>query len=394
MCRSAVSMIMVLAMIFGGMVVLGHTMFQSQIFHTIRVGVVIPEDASELQMISQFISSMDSVKSICSFDYMSQDEALEELGVGEIQAVLSLPESLYEDVYTGQPAQVTVYFPENSSLNIEVFREILNDGVKMLQSAETGVFAARDVAEVYKTDMSKYQVAKYVAMVYMEEAFERGDLFCESVLMPFGTMNLYQYYVAAGLTILLLMLGVSFAHLYPEQNQIIEQKLRVKGLGAAKISLIKVVVMSLILWGFVSLCYIGLCVVSEYVGIFDLWFDIMAFAGLWIMAMAFAVYFHLIYSVFGKGYQGAVFLLIINIFMFICSGAIIPAAYMPDPIYFIGQWMPLNCFNQYCAELLFGVVSGEMIFRAVIWIISIFAIGVFVSWNNISYGIGFCLKRG
>lgn len=39
-----------------------------------------------------FISAMDSVKSVCNFEYLLQDAAMEKLYEGEIQAVIVLPD--------------------------------------------------------------------------------------------------------------------------------------------------------------------------------------------------------------------------------------------------------------------------------------------------------------
>lgn len=389
-----VSMLLVITLLAGGVIVLGHMFFQAQIFNAITVGVVLPEDASELKLISQVISSMDSVQAICDFQYMDAENAMEKLETGNIQAVISLPESLYQDIYEGSAAQITVYLPEDSTLNIQVFQEVLNDGVKIVQTAEASVFAVRKAAGIYEANMSKDDAALSIAYLYMEEALGRGNLFDENVQLPFGDMNLYQYYIAAGISLLLLIVGVNFSCLYQRHHQIIEKKLHVIGMGPVKVSLVRVLVMTVSLWVILSVGYTVLYIISLYTSLINMWFEARILLGFWLLAAAASSYFHLIYTVFGNGYSGSVFILLTDIIMVLCSGAVIPLAYMPDYIGKLSWCMPLNYWNQFCGQLLFGTVSHSIVVSIIIWIIATFMIGVLFTWNNISHGIFYSSKRG
>ena len=53
-----------------------------------------PEDEAQTKMVAQFISAMDSVKSVCHFQYLNQDKAMASLEKGTLDAVLSLPEQM------------------------------------------------------------------------------------------------------------------------------------------------------------------------------------------------------------------------------------------------------------------------------------------------------------
>lgn len=99
------------------------------VFQTAEIGVVIPEDEAQTKMVAQFISAMDSVKSVCHFQYLNQDKAMASLEKGTLDAVLSLPEQFYEDVDSGKNTPATIYFPENAPLNTRVFGELVADGV-------------------------------------------------------------------------------------------------------------------------------------------------------------------------------------------------------------------------------------------------------------------------
>lgn len=394
MMHSVLSMIILVMLVIGGIFLLGYTMFQSQIFQTITVGIVIPDEAAELEMISHFISSMDSVKSICDFSYMDQNTAQKELESGEIQAVITLPESLYQDIYTGQSAEVTVYFPENTSLATETFRQVLYDGVKMIQTAEAGVFASREVSELYEADMNIYEVAQLISFSYIQHAFERGDIFSETVLLPFGEMDLKQYYVASGLSILLLMSGILFSYLYSRQDRIVEQMLRIKGVGSMSLSVGKVLIMTGFIWIFCCLLYLFLIVFGNLTGIISIFFELSVLGWMCLLALSVAVYFHFLYSVFHTAAQGTVFLFGSNIFLILCSGVIIPAVYLPDWMEKISNYSPVNYMNRFCADLLFHSVNESMIWMMILWCVILFLLGVIATWYNISYGMHFRSRRG
>ena len=63
---SMISMVMVLCTIVAG---LYYFMMETTVFPKIEVGVVLSEEDTVLEMMTNYISSMDSVESICNFHY-------------------------------------------------------------------------------------------------------------------------------------------------------------------------------------------------------------------------------------------------------------------------------------------------------------------------------------
>ena len=126
--KSMVKFIVMLLLIAGGSLAVSLVMRDAGVFQTAEIGVVIPEDEAQTKMVAQFISAMDSVKSVCHFQYLDQGEAMASLEEGTLDAVLSLPEQFYEDVDSGKNTPATIYFPENAPLNTRVFGELVTDG--------------------------------------------------------------------------------------------------------------------------------------------------------------------------------------------------------------------------------------------------------------------------
>ena len=117
-------------------------------------------------------------------------------------------------------------------------------------------------------------------------------------------MDLYQYYFAAAVSVLLLMSGLNYSFLYQGNSRAVEQKLRVMGLGTVKASFIKILVMANASWLLAAASYLAGCLFSRW-GKFDfIWFHGPALLLLIPVSIGAAVYFHAVYSVFGKGIAG------------------------------------------------------------------------------------------
>lgn len=352
--KSAASLALTAGLLLAGAAVLSHVVFGSQMFQAIDVGVAVPDGEKETKAVVRFLSAMESVEAVCNFRYFPQDEAMEKLYEGEVQAVIVLPESLYEDMYTGQQGRVSVYLPEDPPFRVQVFRELLSDGVSLLMAAEAGVLASSDMAEAGFSRMEPYEAANYMSYTYIGCALDRNKMFDQYVYSPLGQMELYPYYFAAAVSVLLLMSGLNYSFLYQGNSRAVEQKLRIMGLGAVKVSAIKILVMANASWLLVSAAYLFGCWGSEFFELHFLWFHGTVLLWLIPVSIGTAVYFHGVFSVFGKGMQGAVFLLSANVLMVLCSGVVIPSAYLPETIAGFGRYLPLRFLHRYCAEVFFG----------------------------------------
>ena len=69
----------------------GRALYGDAAVSRVTVGVTVPGDALSRQMVSM-ISSLDSVKSLCDFQYLEREECLKGLQDGRLNAVMDLPE--------------------------------------------------------------------------------------------------------------------------------------------------------------------------------------------------------------------------------------------------------------------------------------------------------------
>ncbi|MCD8217919.1 MAG: ABC transporter permease [Clostridiales bacterium] len=363
--------------------IMSRVMQNAQILTLVDVGIVIsPEDETETSLVTQYISSMGSVRSICRFQYLDEEEALEQLEDGSLQAVIVLPDSFYDDVDSGKNTPATLYLPEDGELNVEIFRELLGDGVSFLQTAEAGVYAVLGVAKDADLAVKYSKVGDLVATEYILTALGRGILYEQTICLPIGDVNYYQYYFTSGMLIFLLLMGISFGSLYRRQAKVVEQKLRIYGLGCWKLTAVKIAVMTIPLWIAAVIWYGGGCCATSYLDAAFLYWDSSVIWKLLILGGAIACFFHLIYGLSGQNSSNVIILLAVLALMILCSGLVVPPSYLPMAAQTAGSVLPLTFWQTFSLDALFAEAVAADYIRISAWAgISVLAGGVAL-WKN------------
>ena len=310
-------------------------------FETVRVGMVIPEEAADedTMFAVSFLTAMDSVKSVGSFTYYgSEEEALAALKEGKVQTVIALPPYFYESVDSGENIPATLYVSKNADLNVKIFAELLKSGVWMLQIAEAGVYAMLDVAEADRpTETGWSEAGNVVAYIYLTEAITRSKVFDRQLLSAIGSVNYAQFYFLVALLVILLLQGWNFAHLYQKKTRVLEQKLKAEGLGMAEFNPYEFV------YGTTRAVRISLLIS-----------DGIVVGGLFILSFSMACFFHLVYAIAGGDISGCVLLFAVNLFMILVSGIWIPGDYMPEVLQRISGFMPLKWWETFTMQIFYG----------------------------------------
>ena len=300
---------------------------------------------------------IDSVNSICRFQYDDLENALEKLHQGQVDAVIQIPENFYGDIYTGKNTPATLYLAGKERIESKVFAELLAESVSMLQTAQAGVYATLDIAGEYEVKMDRGEIGEFISLLYIKEILGRGQFFHKIVASPTGWINARQYYFLTAFLLLLLMSSIYYGFLYTKQTKALEQKLYLYGMGNMQLSLVRVLVMTINLWILGLLVYLGGRIVLPGEALALQPVSLGLLLGLLALCVNFGAYFHLLYSVAEKGIQGGVLLLVINLLMVLCSGLLLPTAYLPKWIVEAGKIMPLTYWQEYGLELLFGNVQ-------------------------------------
>lgn len=357
-------------------------MQNAQVFQKVNIGIAIPEGESISRLATQYISSMDSVRSVCDFYYLDEQEAVEQLKQGTLQAVVVLPEGFYHDVQVGINPPAQIYFPKDAVQNTQVFEELVTAGVSFLQTAEAGVYAALDTASYYGIELQGAGLGDTIAYLFVNQMLKRDSVYSARMLSSMGNLSVAEYYYAAGLVILLMMCGIQFGFLYGKRNRSVEDKLKICGVGSIRQSVVKILVMTEFLYVTGLLYYFAGIGVAGWTKTYFVFYQGTTWYALLLLCLGIAIYFQVLYELSGSSSQAAVFVFAVNVITIIGAGVLIPEAYLGKEIAGISRFLPMKYWNVYAAGMLEGELSKEAVTGTVFFLFIGMAAGGFLSWRN------------
>lgn len=357
-------------------------MQNAQVFQKVNIGIAIPEGESISRLATQYISSMDSVRSVCDFYYLDEQESVEQLKQGTLQAVVVLPEGFYHDVQVGINPPAQIYFPKDVAQNTQVFEELVTAGVSFLQTAEAGVYAALDTASYYGIELQGAGLGDTIAYLFVNQMLKRDSVYSARMLSSMGNLSVAEYYYAADLVILLMMCGIQFGFLYGKRNRSVEDKLKIRGVGSIRQSVVKILVMTEFLYVTGLLYYFAGIGVAGWTKTYFVFYQGTTWYALLLLCLGIAIYFHVLYELSGSSSQAAVFVFAVNVITIIGAGVLIPEAYLGKEIAGISHFLPMKYWNVYAAGMLEGELSKDSVAGTVFFLLMGMAAGGFLSWRN------------
>ena len=357
-------------------------MQNAQVFQKVNIGIAIPEGEGISRLATQYISSMDSVRSVCNFYYLDEQEAVEQLKQGTLQAVVVLPEGFYHDVQVGINPPAQIYFPKDAAQNTQVFEELVTAGVSFLQTAEAGVYAALDTASYYGIELQGAGLGDTIAYLFANQMLKRDRVYSAKMLSSLGNLSVVEYYYAAGFVILLMMCGIQFGFLYGKRKSSVGDKLKIQGVGRIRQSVVKVLVMTMFLYVTGLLYYFAGIGFAGWTKTYFVFYQGKTWYVLLLLCFGIAIYFHVLYELAGSSSQAAVFVFAVNIITIIGTGVLIPEAYLGREIVGISRFLPMKYWNAYAVGMLEGEVSKEAVAGTVLFLLIGMAAGGFLSLQN------------
>ena len=357
-------------------------MQNAQVFQKVNIGIAIPEGESISRLATQYISSMDSVRSVCDFYYLDEQEAVEQLKQGTLQAVVLLPEGFYHDVQVGINPPAQIYFPKDAAQNTQVFEELVTAGVSFLQTAEAGVYAALDTASYYGVELQGAGLGDTIAYLFAHQMLKRDSVYSARMLSTMGNLSVAEYYYAAGLVILLMMCGIQFGFLYGKRNRSVEDKLKIRGVGSIRQSVVKILVMTEFLYVTGLLYYFAGIGVAGWTKTYFVFYQGTTWYALLLLCLGIAIYFHVLYELSGSSSQAAVFVFAVNVITICGAGVLIPEAYLGKEIAGISRFLPMKYWNVYAAGMLEGELFKEAVTGTVFFLFVGMVAGMLLSWRN------------
>ena len=240
------SMIGSAALILGGIAGAGLLLYHSSMLSPVRIGVVFPQGSKTMSQAISLVETMNSFSSVCEIQEMHDaEEALDALSRSELQAVMIFPKHFARDLVNGANTPAELITGDSPLPETTLFREILQDGVVLIDSGESAIYAINDAWSSYQSDRSFDDMNMEVTETFIMEVIQRGKVYQDHKLSRLSFAGMLQL----GLLLLLpLLISLNFGFLYGKNDLSVERKLLPYGLTRHGIALTKIFAVASVLW--------------------------------------------------------------------------------------------------------------------------------------------------
>lgn len=201
----------------------------------ITVGVVLPEGDALAKKAVAMVSSLESVKSICDFEYMDVEECLRKLEAGQLYAVMEVPEGFVQDIINGTNTPVKILLPKGAGLESRIFKELTDAGAATLGASQAGIYGGDELLVLYGMADSIYELEADLNRIYMRYSLPRMDYFKNIRVSATGDVDTLHFYGISISVLFLLLSAIPVSAYLASGTAVMKQKLAIIGVGRATV---------------------------------------------------------------------------------------------------------------------------------------------------------------
>lgn len=329
------AVIMVLMLLTGVMASMaGKMLTEASVAGRITVGVVIPPGDKLAKKAITILGSMDSVKGICDFIYLNEDEGKKQLDRGEIMAMMVVPPQLVQGIITGVNVPVNVILPDGAGVESLVFQELVTSGAATLSAAQASIYAAGQLCMEYGKNHKISTVEEELNKIFLDYILPREDYFRLMEAKTIGDITMAQHYGLSAAVLFLLLCGIPISLFLKPKTPVFQMKMKLLGMARRSVVMIQTMVVALLLTAaaFLPVCLIWMWGVLEFA-----WHQIPLLLLICLIISSFIV---AVYEVCGSLTAGVLFLFLTSVGMLFVSGGMIPSVFLPEGIRQLSHLMP------------------------------------------------------
>ena len=311
----------------------GERLYGDSAFGRMTIGVVLAEEDEQEKMLVQMLSHMESVESICDFQYMTEEEAEEAFQKHQIYGALYLPEGLIQGIMNGSNPPIQVRL-EGGGLENRIFKELTQAGARILGAAQAGIYAGDQLLHEYEMDERIGQLEQELNEIYINNSLSRESLFQERQVSATGDLSPLQFYGASILILYLLFLAVPVSSYLKPESTVMAQKLKLLGIGAWTGTAARLAG----LWILMVIGAVPFFAAACRAGIFQWSFFALGVLALLCLGTASVALF--IFEAAGNGMGGIMLLFLGAVVLHLFSGGILPSVFLPGAVRNISVFLP------------------------------------------------------
>lgn len=319
----------------------------------VKVAAVIPKDDPDIALAFNLIANMDSLKSVCEFETLDMETALDRLDKGELSAIIQIPEGFIQSLLYGSNTPGNVIVPENAGMESMLFCSLIGAGAQFLSYSEAGIYAVGDLLRMngFNSSASSAQDALYD--YYISYTMNRGNFFKPEPVSATGSLSIAGYYICSGIVLMLLLCGMTVSDRFSNRPAAVMESLRTSGISKAYIKISEltgVTLMFFVLFAAVLIAA-GNGFASEYIELTP--GGILIFL---VLTASVSSFIMLLSCLADGGLVSVLLMFLSSAFMMYAGGRIVPSSYLPPAIENIGKMLPAYSW----CRLVESVTSGQI----------------------------------
>lgn len=225
----------------------GRMLYGEQAAGRITVGVVLPETDAVARKAVSMVSSLESVKSICDFEYMDMEESMKMLQEGRLYAVMEVPEGFVQDIMNGTNTPVRVILPKGAGLESRIFKELTDAGAKTLGASQAGIYAGDELCVLEGMTDSIPQLEADLNRMFMGYSLPRMDYFKNVRVTATGDVDTFHFYGISAAVLFLLLCAIPVSAYLAPAGLAMKQKLSIIGIGNATVIGVRILGLGLLM---------------------------------------------------------------------------------------------------------------------------------------------------
>lgn len=358
--------------------------FLSQDGQKYRIGLVGDMSDSYLGFGVSAIQSLDDSRFMIELVAMTDKEARDAFGRGELYAIVQVPEGLMDSIESGANDCPIPYIASEGQKGIGaiVMGEIVDVASTLVTCSQSAIFGMQTI--MLEEDMREefWDATNMLNLLLIELVINRSGLCDVEVLGIANGLSAEGYYFCSILLFLLLLSGINNSSLFTHKNTHAPRFMKSRGVGAA----------GQIIGEYLAyLCLMLLCIAVIFILLFfgmerelftiPEWEGLGAYplkgflTALLPVAAMFAALQFLLYELVTGVVSGILLQFICGIGMGYLSGFFYPAAFFPESMRRIGSLLPTGAALRYVDENVAGQTSASglyvLLYLALFLILSI-----------------------
>ena len=326
----------IMLLLLAGVIALlaGRMLYGGQVVGKVAVGASVPEEDVLAKQVMKMVSSLESVNSICDFQYMDRESCLERLDRGEFYAVLDVPEGFVQDVMNGVNTPVKVWLTDHAGVEGKLFQELTDAGAVILSAGQAGIYAGNELYYMLGLEDAIGELEWELNRRYMDYSLSRTVYFRHRKVQATGDVSVPEFYGASMYVLFLFLSAIPVSGYLLPMKTVTVQKLKMRGIGIGCQTGVRIGAMGLLMAAATGPVLIFL-IAGEHVKAGP----ILGAAWLMTCVTAASVVVFL-YQAAGSLLGGIMLLFLVITGQHFLAGGFLPSVFLPATIRKAGPWLP------------------------------------------------------